>query len=332
MVKPPEPPRGCFGPILAVTVATADLAASVSAYRSGFGYRVMSRGQVTAAEALAWGAEVMAGRSWALVGSDPSRAGAVRLVETSRPDGYRPLRHLGWAALEISVSDVTAVADRVEEAGFRVLRRPAPLASSALLRAMQVVGPSGEVIYLTQRLGPLPGFDLPEPAVLADRVFIAVLASADLPTSRSFYEASLGAVRKSDRRVAIRVLNDAFGIPEQTEHRLSTVQLAGQSLIEIDQYPCQATPQPRAPGELPWGVGLVTLAEPEPTAALPQHDHAPVATWSAVALPPGNSQAWPSANRRYLTGAGGELLELVTWPQQVIAGSPAALTPRNGHR
>ncbi len=331
MVKPSQPPRGRSGPILAVTVTTADLAGSVSAYRCGLGYRELGHGRVTAAEALAWNSEAMAGREWVLVGSDPGRAGAVRLVETSRPAGYRPLRHLGWAALEISVSDVDAVAARVEEAGFRVLRRPAPLASSALLRAMQVAGPSGEVIYLTQRLGPLPGFDLPEPAALVDRVFIAVLASADLPASRSFYEAGLGAARKSDRDVAIRVLNDAFGLPEETEHRLSTIQLAGQSLIEIDQYPRQATPQPRVRGELPWGIGLVTVAAPAATVTSPRGRHAPGPAVPRGTRPGLTSEAWPVASSACLTGPGGELLELSPVPRPVAA-SPRGIDPRNGHR
>ena len=263
-----------LGPIRAVTVACADVAASLAAYRSAFGYEELARGVVTAEAAGAWGAPNTQGRDWAVAGPDrggveasapeppessAAWSGAVRFVESPRPSGHAPLRHTGWAALEVAVVDVDAVAGAVEAAGFAVLRRPGALSSTTALHAMQVSGPSGEVVYLTQQLRRLDAFELPVPHRAVDRVFVAVLAAADLAASRAFYEARFAVRRASDHPVAIKVVNDAFGLPEETPHRLSSLQLAGRCLLELDQYPPAATPRPRLPGELPPGVAVVTF-------------------------------------------------------------------------
>jgi hypothetical protein len=261
--------------VVAVTVASADVGVSLATYGAGLGYAELARGVVTSEQATAWGAASVAGRDWALAGP-PHRdggtstsaeggavagaVGAVRFVESPSPPGYRPLRHTGWAALEIAVQDVDAIAGGVEGAGFRVLRRPQPLSSTTALRAMQVCGPDGEVVYLTQQLRRLEAFELPVPRRPVDRVFVAVLAARDLEVTRAFYEERFAVRRASDHPVAIKVLNDAFGLPGDTTHRLSSLQLAGESLLEIDQYPAAATTRPCAPGELPPGVAVVTLA------------------------------------------------------------------------
>ena len=141
----------------------------------------------------------------------------------------------------------------LSSAGFRILRQPAALKSSAALRAAQVVGPAGEVVYLTQRLKDLEAFDLPAPVRDVDRAFVAVLATKRIETARAPYEA-LGGRRASDHLVAIGVLNDAFGLPVDHRQRLSSVQLDGQCLVEIDEYPSGVEPSARLQGELPWGV------------------------------------------------------------------------------
>ncbi|HLI14636.1 MAG TPA: hypothetical protein VKV23_01105 [Acidimicrobiales bacterium] len=291
--------RARLGPILSATVACERAAVSAAAYCEWLGYSQVDEGVLDEAEAIALGAPQAAGRAFAVVGC--SRFGRLRFVDCVRPAGFRPLRHLGWAALELAVTDVDATARRLADSPFRILRPPAYLSSSASLRAMQVAGPDDEVLYLTQRLAPIEGFDLPEPTVPVDRLFIAVLACADLERSRAAYEAAFAVRRASDRHSAIRVLNDAFDLPEGTTHRLSTLQLDGSCLIEFDQYPREATPRPSVPGELPWGIALVSLA----TTGLDRSTGALRDRLTPVASGPGG------VRRVVGRGASGELFELV---------------------
>jgi catechol 2,3-dioxygenase-like lactoylglutathione lyase family enzyme len=315
LISPLVPAVPRLGPIIAVTVTSADVGASLATYGAGLGYAELARGVVTSEQAAAWGAASVAGRDWALAGPPPGDGGAstsaeggrvagapgaVRFVESRRPPGYLPLRHTGWAALEIAVQDVEAVAAGVEAAGFRVLRRPQALSSTTALRAMQVCGPDGEVVYLTQQLRHLDAFELPVPTLPVDGVFVAVLAARDLEVARAFYEQRFAVRRASDHPVAIKVLNDSFGLPDETAHRLSSLQLAGECLLEIDQYPAAATPRHGVPGELPPGVAVVTLAAGN-----------------------GAGREFFRCEPLVVHGAEGELVELVGLDERALAGGPA---------
>jgi len=60
----------------------------------------------------------------------------------------RPVRSL--SAAELIVDDVDALAAELASSPFRIIGGPADLSFSDQIRAMQVVGPAREVLYLTQ--------------------------------------------------------------------------------------------------------------------------------------------------------------------------------------
>ncbi len=296
-----DQPQGAPGPILAVTISCDELEASASSYCGAFDYEHLESGKVSDKEANSWGPPQRFVRLVISVGLK-ELPGALRLIHVRRPETHRPLGQLGWAALEIAVSDVDSVVAAVSKWSFSILRPPAALKSSAALRAAQLTGPSGEVIYLTERLREVPGFDLPDPTKLVDRVFVAVLGTRDLDSARAPYEA-LGARRVSDHAVAIEVLNDAYSLPATHLHRLSSLQLAGKSLIEIDSYPVQAVQAARVPGELPWGVSMVTLSCDFQTC--------PAGFEEVGALESDDSASFGGNGRVVVRGLEGELVELV---------------------
>ena len=80
----------------------------------------------------------------------------------------------GWLSLEISVADVDAVYEELKESSFEIIGLPANLDVSDDIKAMQAVGPDGEVLYLTEVKAPVPPFQLPFARCEIDRVFIAV--------------------------------------------------------------------------------------------------------------------------------------------------------------
>lgn len=297
-----------LGPILAITVTTEDAKASSEMYERAFGFKLLEEGSVSWKESLCWKAPATNGRKFSIVGY-PGQHGAVRFVEGLHPPSYQPLRQVGWAALEMAVTDVEAVVSDIEIAGFEILRRPQSLKSSPALRAAQILGPSGEVIYLTQQLKDLPGFDLPTPLHPTDCVFVAVLGTHQLEKARAVYE-SLGGQRASDHPVAIGVINDAYGLDVGNKHRISSVQLAGKCLIEIDQYPDAAKQPSHSAGELPWGVAMVTLLSSGIDS---------ISSLSPLRLlEHGESRAFGGVHRLILCGVEGEIIELIDSGTQLV--------------
>ena len=78
--------------------------------------------------------------------------------------------------------DVDALAAALVPGHFDIVGAPADLELSPAIRAMQLVGPAGEMLYLTQVKAPVPPFALPlsrelPPAQAIGPLFIAVLST-----------------------------------------------------------------------------------------------------------------------------------------------------------
>lgn len=244
------------GPLASITVVVDDLDAAVATYRDGVGLLPSPAGRLPRERARVWGRPELAGRrTGRLRAPGDDRPGAVHLVELPGAVAYPPLTSLGWAAAELVVADADAAAGRARAAGWEVLAEPAPVGAGGGLRAVQVGGPGGEALYLTEIRRPPPGFALPRATAPVGRVFIAVLASHDLPGSRALLERELGARRVTDHSLAVRALNHAFGLPPENRHRVSSVQLCGRSAVEIDEYPARAVS--RRPGTA--GIAAVSV-------------------------------------------------------------------------
>ncbi|MGH3655934.1 MAG: VOC family protein [Micromonosporaceae bacterium] len=283
-----EPSGPAIGPILDAAVVVHDLDAATARYRDGFGWTVAAAGDSGPGGAAPWWTARV---RTALVGPrTPSGVpGAVRLVECPEAIAPDPLRWYGWTAIELCVRDVDSAIDRALDHDWTLLRAPDRLGAGTLpLVAGQIAGPDGEAVYLTQRLADVPGFDLPEPRQDVDGVFIAVLGARDLEASREALESRYEVRRASDRRSPIGVVNLTYGLPEGTTHRLSTLQLAGRTCIEIDQLPPGATSRPTSPGGRcgragvapPGGADVATRGEP----ATPGEPAAPVGGVVAVTV------------------------------------------------
>lgn len=254
--------RVMAGPLLSASVVVADLAAAAEAYRIGIGLRPQRWSRVPAERATAWGRPDLAGRQCVdLAASRGGRTGYLHVIELADVQPLTPITTLGWAAAELLVADADAACERARTAGFQVLAAPGSVGSSGGLRAAQVCGPGGEALYLTQVSFSPPGFDLPLPVSAVGPIFIAVLASSDLERSRTFLERELCAQRVTDHWLQVRVLNQAFGLPAEDRHRVSSVRFAGKSAIETDQYPADAR---RRPGVGGGGIVAVSVRSPEP--------------------------------------------------------------------
>jgi len=300
-----QPPTPSLGPIRAVTTTTGrDLGAVEAAYARYLGYRVVQRGRVPAETARLWGAPAAAGRSLLVMAPQAGEPTLLRFVQQPQPPGYRPMTTFGWNSTEIIVQDPDALEQRLLKSPFHIVGRPNFLSSSSEIRAMQAIGPGGEMLYLTAVVKPLPPErDMPKAEAFVGRCFIAVLGGPDIKTMSDYYLKTFGRVTSPPFNVPISTLSVQNRLPPGTRYDLAVVQLGGGTKLELDHYPPGAGPRPRQAGGLPPGMAMVSFECRDFDRYV-----------GMMAGPPKPSKlAGPLKGRRtgVLTGAVGELIELV---------------------
>lgn len=286
-----------IGPIRCVTVTVPDLAHAVETYRDYLGYERFHDERLPAGQADYMGAPALAGADCALLRPAAGGDFCFRFITQPLPPRYRPLTTWGWNAAELIVEDVDRLAAELEDSPFRIVGPPEDLSFSDAIRAMQIIGPAEEVLYLTMIKEQLPEFDLPTPACPVDRTFIVILGGPDMGTMQAFYHGSFGVPEAPVMEARISVLSRALDLPADTMHPIAAMPLAGQSLIEVDDYRAATTTRDCPPGGLPPGIAMVSFAAD----ALPDD------------LPAGRFSGPPYHGGRSVltTGAAGELVELI---------------------
>jgi hypothetical protein len=243
--------------IRSVTYTVPDLASVEQAYTRWLRYRVVERGAFPESMARECGAPAASGLPSLTLGPESGEPVHLRFVQDPGSSGWRALTTHGWNCSEIVVRDVDALADQLADSPFRIIGPPTSLQRFPMIRAMQVTGPAGECLYLTQ-VGLGSGLRLPRAQSFVGRVFIVVAGGADLAALFRTYE-SFGNELDPPVATRVRVISLANGLPPETEHRHGLVKLGDGTLVELDQYPEATRPRPRKSGALPQGMALVTF-------------------------------------------------------------------------
>lgn len=244
--------------IRVATFSAVDLDAVGRDYGRWLGYKVRERGVVSAELAASWGTPKAAGRSYLLMSSDAAPDVFIRAVQASPAAlalPYRPLLTHGWNGIEIIVDDPDGLYAKLKDSPFRVIGEPAPLGAYPSIRAFQVVGPSGEVLYLTAETGDRSRSLLPLPNGEVGRIFIMVIGGPDIEALLDFYTTPFGLTRNKPRSVPVGVLIRAQSLAPGTGLPLTTTRLAEHgNLIEFDGYSANAGPRAVPEGDLPLGI------------------------------------------------------------------------------
>ena len=222
-----------MGPVALCTLVATDGQALADAY-SGWLHQTVSRGEpVDQDTAATLGFPELAGqRSWLMANA----AGRewLQIVEFPGAQKRNTLGTHGWMALEVLVAAVDELAASLENSPFELLRQPADLDVSDKLRACQVRGPAGEILYLTQVKGAVPPFQLPSCEAPVDHLFIPVLSTPSRERSLADY-ATISGNDGILFDTKITVVNQSRGFELDRRHPVATLQLAGDALIEIDE-------------------------------------------------------------------------------------------------
>lgn len=247
------------------THSVVDLDAAKTRFAQWLDYAVVEEGTVPADLAAAWGAPASAGRRYAVMQPASDAAVFLRFVEGDRVPEYLPIRSYGWAAIEICVQDVLAVNDRMlsPQSPFPVIGPPNKIAGIDTIYPMQVRGPDLETLYFTQITTDAPDSGLPKAGSLIDKLFILVLACADMRATADWFAQTLKLDISDPMAIRYSMISLAFGLPISDLHEIVTAKYRGDVFLEFDQYPQGTIARPTQEGALPPGVSICTLTHPD---------------------------------------------------------------------
>lgn len=291
--------------LVVITFSAPDLALVEEAYNTSLDYQVVERGTIDLELAEAWAAPKMEGRDFILMQPKSGAPYYLQFVQSEAIEGYVPMQTFGWNAAELLVKDPDELARqfRADDSHFRIVGEPRPLSATSEIRAMQVVGPANEVLYLTRIP---PDANRSSATTFVDRPFIVILSGPDMDELRDFYGATFDVSVSEPMMARITVLNRAMDLDIETTHPLAIARLSPEFAIELDEYPPRAIERPKREGELPPAQAIVSM-QVENLDAYARH-------WVSD---PVTIERHPYDGRRiaFMKGAAGELIELIEAPE-----------------
>lgn len=249
--------------IAMVTHCVESLAVAESAWSAVPGYRTVERGELGAAHCAAWDAPAARGQPYCVMQPASGEDCYLRFVETGER-GHGPPATFGWTATELLVTDADDLARRLEGTGFRRLGGPGDLYPRPNApRAMQVIGPSGELVYFTRLLPGGSRYGLRQARSYVDRPFIVTVGGPAAAPMHGFYGGVLG-LRVMDRTPFVNgILAMLCAAPPGTVFPTAVASIPGRRfLLEMDEFPPGVGPRPRRAGQLPPGMSMVTFTVP----------------------------------------------------------------------
>jgi len=265
-----------------------DIARSSEYWQHYFDHQIFQQAYLSDEEALRLGSAELANQAVIWLQSQGGNAWLC-LVEAPTLKGGQFLEQSGWTALEINVKDVKRIHQRLHNSPFTILGKPASLDVNPNIKAMQIIGPDGEVIYLTQIDQAQPPFELPSAQCQIDQFFIAVAAVKDKTASINFYK-HLSQAQELEFTTAIRIINNTLALGPTHQTDICLFQLSNNTLIEIDQIPSLKSPS------LQTGIGLIGLESNLPIAGDTHRvEHGPYKNKSA----------------QLIRGVDGEIIEII---------------------
>ena len=223
--------------IMMVTMLVTNLNVTEEAYDEYLDYELVSQGVVDESLAEVWGTEGMVGHPYIVMQPSSGEPVYLRFIEEEEKMNYRPMGTHGWNSTEILVQNPDQLATELESSPFEIIGMPYDLYPTPdAPRAMQVLGPSDEVLYLTRIIPEGSGFNLGSAQSYVDRVFIMVLGGPSMEALQDYYKTSFGMPVTEASDWTIGVLSRMNDLPDDSVFPLALVEFEENFLIELDEW------------------------------------------------------------------------------------------------
>ena len=218
---------------------------------------------------------------------------------------YRAFKRHGWQAAELIVDCVDTLASQFHNSPFEIVAPPMDLSFCPDIRAMQIRGPGGEILYLTEFKKPVPGLDAPPARSAVDRTFIVIVGGASLDSMQQYFNSQFGVPQTPAMESRVQTMALEFGLSREHRFRIAALPLLERCYIEADEMPAEADPLPAEPQDLPAGIAMVSFCLNSASGEVGNRQTAP----------PDDGPPYVGANGvECVRGAAGELLELIRRP------------------
>lgn len=248
-----------IGRISAITIGASDLDIMEQTYSKYLGYRSIKTGFITHNEAHNWGAEKLVDAPYLIMQPEKSDDFSFRFVLQPNQSNYIPFKSYGWNAAEVIVENVDELEEIIQESPFEIIGPPADLSFTSDIRAMQIIGPAQEILYLTQFKRKIEAFDSPTPRCSVDQTFIVILAGKSIDSMQYYYSNLFNLEKAPIMESRIRSISKAFNLPESTKYNAAAIAIRDQCLIELDEMPKEASERSVSQGYLSPGISIVSF-------------------------------------------------------------------------
>jgi hypothetical protein len=244
-----------------VTYSVADLSIHVRAWQQYLQYQEIHRGTISRELAMLWQAPGVAGAQYALLQPASQDAVWLRFIETGHDLPFKYPLYQGWNATELLVADADELAARFRNSPFTVIGGPHNLYHGKKSpRAIQVLGPAGELLYFSRLLPGGSRYGLKGAKSFVDRTFNVIAGGINLESMGQFYNEQLSLRIYDPIHFTIPMLAEVCGVPANTPFSLQIAKIAGRRfIVELDEYPPGVTARPVAPGMIPPGMSMVSF-------------------------------------------------------------------------
>ena len=246
--------------IMMVTMLVTNLNTIEEAYDTYLGYQVVEEGLIDRSLGSTWGARGMNKHPYIIMQPSSGEEVYLRFIEDKSMTNYTPMGTHGWNSTEILVEDPDALAMKLSNSSFNIIGLPYDLYPTPNApRAMQVLGPSNEILYFTRIIPEGSGFNLGSAQSFVDRVFIMVVGGPSMKALQEFYKEKLNMPVGEASDWTIGVISKLNDLPEDTTYPLAIASFKENFLIELDEYPPVVVPRKRAVNHLPPSTSVVSF-------------------------------------------------------------------------
>jgi len=286
-----------------VTYSVESIEVASSAWTRWLGYRCIDAGRLDPRLCAAWDTPGSTGRRYCLLQPASGAEVFIRFVENGLANSYTPASY-GWCATELLVTDPDRLHGALAASPFTHLAGPADLfPRQKAPRALQMHGPSGELLYFTRILPGGSRYGMKGARSAVDRPFIVPVGGPSMADMHRFYGERLGLRTMAPTPFANGIMANACQVDPRTPFLMSIAPIPGRRfLIELDELPDGLERRAIPPGQLPCGMAMVSFTVgclddiPVPRRARPER----------IEIPPYNGR-----RITVIEGPAGEWLELI---------------------
>ncbi len=286
-----------------VTHSVESIDVANSAWTQWLGYRLVDEGYLDSRLCAAWKTPQSTGCRYSLLQPASGAEVFIRFVENGIHHSYTPASY-GWSATELLVTDPDQLLRDLAASPFTHIAGPTNLfPQKKAPRALQMSGPSGELLYFTRILPGGSRYGMKGAVSPVDRPFIVPVGGPSMVAMHRFYGDQLGLRTMEPVPFVNGIMAAACHVDNRTPFFMSIAPIPGRRfLIEMDELPGGLERKTMPSGQLPVGMAMVSFM-------VDRIEDIPV----TLRAKPGAIESLPYDGRRtaVIEGPAGEWLELI---------------------